>query len=61
MKDEDKQIKKEAYKEAMREFLEEQKKATYETLGKWFANGFSALVVGGLLWLILKANGWNHS
>jgi len=54
-------IKKEAYKEAMREFLEEQKSQTFESIGKWVTTVLSTLLAGSLLWLMLKANGWNHS
>jgi hypothetical protein len=53
-------LKKEAYKLAMKEFLEEQKKQTFESIGKWVSTVFSTLLAGSLLWLMLKSSGWSH-
>lgn len=61
MSHDDDQLKKEAYKQAMREFLEEQKKETFESIGKWVATVLSTALAGALLWLMLKSSGWNHT
>lgn len=60
MNRDDDELKVEAYKKAMREFLEEQKKETFESIGKWAMTILSTALAGALLWLMLKSSGWNH-
>lgn len=44
-----------AFKEAMREWLDDK----YRELGKWTARGFLAAVVTALGYMILVMNGWH--
>lgn len=55
MRDEDKEILKEAFKEVLHEWLD----AKYAQFGKWTIHGFMAMALGGIVWLILVANGWH--
>lgn len=62
MSDEDeKKVLVQAYKQAMREFLDEQKDGAYKTIGQWAFNSIATLVALAVLWFILKMNGWNHT
>lgn len=49
---------KRATKEAIREFLEEKWRRYTSRVGEWVISVIAAAVVGALVWLILRANGW---
>lgn len=53
MDEDDKKLRKEAWKEAMREFLEEEKKATFESFGKWVAHTLSIILLCALVWMMI--------
>jgi len=55
--DEQKQVIKNAIKEAAKEWLEDQ----YREFGRWTVKGLAALAFVTLLWLILERYGWKHS
>lgn len=55
LRDEDKEVLKEAFKEVLHEWLDEK----YAQFGKWSLHGFMAMALGGIVWLILVANGWH--
>lgn len=52
---------KNAIKEAIREWLEEEKKKTYESIGKWIVNVFVVTLLLAFVYLMLWANGWRHT
>lgn len=56
--EDDKEIKKEAIKEAMREWLDEEKKRTYESIGKWAFNMFIVILVGAMFYAMMIVDGW---
>lgn len=58
MDEEEKRLKKQAIKEAMREWLDEEMKKTFETIGKWVTHTFAVLILGACVYLILVADGW---
>lgn len=51
-----KQIAKEAYKEVMKEFLDEK----FATFGRWAAMSFAALIFAAFIYFILFMNGWQR-
>jgi len=53
MNDEEKELKKAAWKEAMREFLDEEKKRTFESIGRYLVNLFSIMLVGAMVWFMI--------
>ncbi len=53
MNDEEKELKKEAWKEAMREFLDEEKKRTFESIGRYLVNLISIMLVGAMVWFMI--------
>jgi hypothetical protein len=57
--DEERKLRKEAIKEAMREWLDEEKKATYESIGKWITHAFTVMLLGALVWFIMISEGWH--
>lgn len=57
---EDDKLKVEAYKKAMKEFLEEQKREAFENIGKWVLNFVTGAVAIVTLWFLAKAKGWDH-
>ena len=54
---EDKQIIKEAFKEAAKEWLQE----VYVSFGKWSLRTIGALLIVAMLYFILTMNGWSYS
>lgn len=49
---------KSVYKDAMKEFLYEQKSKVQENVGRWAINIFFASLVTALAYFTLIANGW---
>lgn len=47
---------KEALKEGIREWLDDQ----FMELGKWTLRGLAAGLLAGLVWLMLVSSGWVH-
>lgn len=60
-KDEEKEVKKAAYKEAMKEFLEEQKREMFKSLGEWAFKLIAAGLAILIFKLTMKANGWSQN
>jgi hypothetical protein len=60
MSDEERK-RKEWIKEALKEWLDAEKKATYETIGKWATGTLAAILVAALVYFTLMAYGWKHS
>ena len=54
--DERKQLVKQAFKEAAREWLDD----IYRSFGKWALRAVGAALVVGILYLVLALNGWSH-
>jgi hypothetical protein len=56
MPDIDKQVQKDAIKEALREWLNDQ----YAEFGKWTARSIVAVVLAGLVWFWASSHGWTR-
>lgn len=56
----DRELKKEAIKEAMREWLAEEKRGAFESVGKYIVNILAVAAVAALCYWILFMNGWRH-
>jgi len=54
--DEQKELMKQAFKEAAKEFLQE----IYMSFGKWSLRAIGAALVVMLIYLFLTMNGWQH-
>lgn len=59
MSQDDKQLRKEAMKEALREWLDEEKKKTLQSLGSWALNTFTILLITALVIFMIKMDGWS--
>jgi len=53
--EEQKELHKEAIKEAMQEWLDQR----YQAVGKWTVKGFLAMMVVIVVWLYAAAHGWD--
>lgn len=56
-RNEDKELLKEAFKEAAREWLDD----VYRAFGKWSLRAAGAALIVALLYFILTMNGWSHN
>ena len=54
--EEQKQLVKEAFKEASKEWLQE----IYQSFGKWSLRALGAALLVALLFFLLTMNGWQH-
>lgn len=53
--EEQKELHKEAIKEAIQEWLDKQ----FITVGRWTIKGFAAMGLVSMLWIYAAAHGWN--
>jgi hypothetical protein len=53
--EEQKELHKEAIKEAIQEWLDKQ----FITVGRWTIKGFAAMGLVSMLWIYAMAHGWN--
>lgn len=52
----DKEVIKQAQKEAMKEWMDEK----YAQIGRWSVNAFLVALVGAMAYFILLSKGWHH-
>lgn len=55
-----KQVMKEAFREALKEFLQERWNSFSGSFTKWVLSLAAAAIVAGVTYFILLANGWRH-
>ncbi len=53
MTEEERKIRIEATKEAVRQWLKEEKEKTHQTIGAWFVNALTVAIVGAGMYLML--------
>ncbi len=50
---EEREDRKDAMKEAMKEFLEKEKRETFETIGKWVTNTFAWILLAAFIYFMI--------